>query len=918
MGVDGMRLDAVPYLYEREGTNCENLPETHEFLRSLRRHLDEKFRNRMLLAEANQWPEDSVAYFGDGDACHMAFHFPIMPRLFMSLHMEDRYPIIDILDQTPAIPDNAQWALFLRNHDELTLEMVTDEERDYMYRVYAHDPQARINLGIRRRLAPLLGNDRRRVELMNGLLFSLPGTPVLYYGDEIGMGDNFYLGDRNGVRTPMQWSADRNAGFSRANPQRLYLPIVIDPEYHYETVNVEAQEQNPHSLLWWTKRLIALRKRFQAFGRGSIEFLHPSNRKVLAFLRVYHDEHILIVANLSRFVQYVELDLSRYRDQVAVELFGGTEFPPIGDLPYLLTLGPHAFYWFQLQPQRQEITVRTPDEQLTRIAIDGDWRTLFEDDGRALEQAFRDFLPRQRWFGGKARRIREVAVADVIPIRDTSAVLSMVQVEYTEGDPERYNVPISTVTGEDAARIRRDASNSVIAVLTAPLGEPKDEDHHDAILVDAAGEPSLRRALLETIRRRRRMRGDRGHVSSGRTRALKSLLKDSEEGPASSVAPWEQSNTSFLYDKQLVLKLFRRLGDGLNPDLEIGRFLTDRAGFEHSPPVAGHITYDADGNEPVTLAVLQGFVANEGDAWQFTLDEVERYFERVLIHRRTAGAEIQVPDEPLLHLATLELDQATADIVGTYLEAARIIGERTAQLHRALSSSDDPAFAPEPFTRLYQRSLYQSLRAQCTLAFSELASAIPGLAKDMAGEAEQVLKLKNRALQRLRVIADRKLKAQRIRCHGDYHLGQLLWTGRDFVIVDFEGEPARPVGERRIKRSPLRDVAGMLRSFHYAAATVFKNRIVEQLGGPADVASVAPWADYWYRWTSATFLRSYLAGMEGTTLLPSTQEEIGILLDAYLLDKAFYELRYELHNRPNWTWIPIQGVQQVLSMPPGS
>ncbi len=284
-GVDGLRLDAIPYLYEREGTNGENLPETHAFLKRLRRHVDERFADRMLLAEANQWPEDSVAYFGEGDECHMAFHFPLMPRMFMALRMEDRYPILDILAQTPDLPETAQWALFLRNHDELTLEMVTDEERDYMYRVYAADPQARINLGIRRRLAPLLGNNRRRIELMNGLLFSLPGTPVIYYGDEIGMGDNVYLGDRNGVRTPMQWSSDRNAGFSRADRQRLYLPVITDAEYHYEAVNVDAQQANPQSLLWWMRRIIALRKRHPAFGRGSLRFLHPGNRRILAFVR---------------------------------------------------------------------------------------------------------------------------------------------------------------------------------------------------------------------------------------------------------------------------------------------------------------------------------------------------------------------------------------------------------------------------------------------------------------------------------------------------------------------------------------------------------------------------------------------------------------------------------------------------------
>src|SRR5437773_7714019 len=355
LGVDAFRLDAIPYLYEREGTTCENLPETHVFLKKLRARLDALHPGKMLLAEANQWPEDSRPYFGDADECHMAFHFPVMPRMYMSLAQEDRFPIIDIMAQTPAIPENCQWAMFLRNHDELTLEMVTDEDRDYMWRTYAADRQARINLGIRRRLAPLMQNHRGRIHLMNGLLFSFPGTPIVYYGDEIGMGDNIYLGDRNGVRTPMQWSADRNAGFSRSNPQQLYLPAIIDPQYHYEQVNVDVQQSSPYSLLWWMKRLIATRRRFRAFGRGTMEFLYPENRKILAFVRRFEDETILIVANLSRLVQVFELDLSQFHGMVPVELSGGTHFPEITDRPYFLNLSPFAFYWFALEKQRVEV-----------------------------------------------------------------------------------------------------------------------------------------------------------------------------------------------------------------------------------------------------------------------------------------------------------------------------------------------------------------------------------------------------------------------------------------------------------------------------------------------------------------------------------------------------------------------------------
>ncbi len=351
LGLDGFRADAVPYLYEREGTICENLPETHEFLHQLRRMVDEEYPGKILLAEANQWPSDVVAYFGTEQApeFHMAFHFPLMPRMFMAMRQESRTPIVEIMESTPRIPENCQWAIFLRNHDELTLEMVTDAERDYMYFEYAKDPRMRLNLGIRRRLAPLLENGRRQVEMMNSLLLSMPGTPVLYYGDEIGMGDNIYIGDRNGVRTPMQWSIDRNAGFSRADWAKLYLPVIMDPVYGYQAVNVEAQNRTPTSFLNWMRRLIAVRKRYQAFGRGSIRFLYPENLKILVYLREYHDQTLLCVVNTSRFVQYVEMDLSEFNGWKPVELIGEIPFPSIGDLPYFLTLGPHTFYWFRLE-----------------------------------------------------------------------------------------------------------------------------------------------------------------------------------------------------------------------------------------------------------------------------------------------------------------------------------------------------------------------------------------------------------------------------------------------------------------------------------------------------------------------------------------------------------------------------------------
>ncbi len=349
LGVDGFRLDAVPYLVERDGTNCENLPDTHVIIKAVRAHMDRAYPGRMLLAEANQLPADVQAYFGTGDECHMAYHFPVMPRMFMALHLEDRHLIADVLEQTPAIPDTCQWALFLRNHDELTLEMVTEDERDYMYLAYSLDPQAKLNIGIRRRLAPLVGNDRRRIELLVGLVFSFPGTPIVYYGDEIGMGDNLYLGDRNGMRTPMQWTGDRNGGFSRADPERLYSPVIMDPVYGYQGLNVEAQESDTSSLLHWMRNMIRLRKQFKIFGRGTMEVLEPANGRILAYVRRYRDDIVLCVANLSRSVQPAELDLSAFAGLIPVEMLGYTEFPAIGATPYFLTLGPYGFYWFELQ-----------------------------------------------------------------------------------------------------------------------------------------------------------------------------------------------------------------------------------------------------------------------------------------------------------------------------------------------------------------------------------------------------------------------------------------------------------------------------------------------------------------------------------------------------------------------------------------
>ncbi len=911
LGVDGLRLDAIPYLYERENTNCENLPETHAFLRKLRGHVDAKFQDRMLLAEANQWPEDAVPYFGSGDECHMSFHFPIMPRLFMALHMEDRFPIIDILEQTPGIPDNAQWALFLRNHDELTLEMVTDEERDYMYRVYAHDLKARINLGIRRRLAPLLGNDRRRIELMNALLFSLPGTPIVYYGDEIGMGDNFFLGDRNGVRTPMQWSPDRNAGFSQANPQRLYLPVIIDPEYNYETINVEGQRNNQHSLLWWMKRLIALRKRHKGFGRGTIEFLSPSNRKVLAFIRHYEDEHLLVVANLSRFVQYVELDLAAYKGMVAVELFGRTDFPPIGDLPYLLTMGPHSFYWFSLEaPEgRGGVAVASADQQpLPSLTVRGSWDAVLRGEARAaLERCLPAYLPARRWFGGKALTIKGARFTEqvTVPTGNGPAYLTFVHVDYADAGPETYILPLGFATGAQAQHLREVAPQAMIAELQV---RGKDGDV-EGVLFDAVEDGDVTLTLLDYIGRRRSMKGTAGEVVATPTRSYRELRGAADKVLQPSILKAEQSNTSINYGHQLLLKLYRRLQEGLNPDLEIGRFLTERTSFRHISPVAGSLEYRRSKGEPITLGILQAFVPNEGDAWAYTLDEVQRFFD----HALTLPPEIPLPEGTLLQLTHTEPSPLARELLGAHLETARLLGQRTAELHLALASElEDPDFAPEPLSALYQRSLYQSMRNLNGKVFRLARDRLKHLSESTAEPVRRAIALEDRILALFKKILDRKISATRIRCHGDYHLGQVLYTGKDFVIIDFEGEPARSLAERRRKRSPLQDVAGMVRSFHYAAHTVLAHHVAGRLTHEQSLPLVEPWAQFWYRWASSAFLKSYLRHAGDASFVPAVDEEREALLNAFLLEKSVYELGYELNNRPDWVHIPIRGIEDLL------
>ncbi len=911
LGVDGLRLDAVPYLYEREGTSCENLPETHAFLKQIRQHIDAKYGDRMLLAEANQWPEEAVSYFGagKGDECHMAFHFPLMPRIFMAVRMEDRVPLVDILEQTPPIPETSQWALFLRNHDELTLEMVTDEERDYMYRVYANDVRARINLGIRRRLAPLLDNDRKRIELLKMLLFSLPGTPVLYYGDEIGMGDNTFLGDRNGVRTPMQWSSDKNAGFSRASPQALYLPVIIDPEYHYETVNVEAQQRNTYSLLWWVKRMLVLRQRLKALGQGTLEFLQPENRKILAFVRRHGTETILVVANLSRFAQPAELDLAAFKDAVPVELFGRTEFPPITDKPYFLTLSPHAAYWFSLEPRR------APDGELAaavaaceKILVGADWTEVLRAKSRErLETCLPAYLQHRRWFGGKGRPIKSVHIKEGVelPLDSERVVMATLLVDYVHGDPEEYLLPLTFATGEAAEAVQREYPQLVVARVQFKTSGA------EGIVHDAAASKACGAALLDAMARRRDFKGVGWELHAACTPALRALRGDPSVPLEPSLGKAEQSNTSVLFGDKFIYKMFRRLESGTNPELEVGRFLTAKQ-FPNVPPVAGWLEYRRKNGERVSLGILTALIANAKDAWPYTLDMLGRYFERVRSRTEESPA-VPAVDGSLLSLAARDVPDSVSDMIGTYLELARLLGQRTGELHLALASdAENKDFAPEPFTPFYQRALYQSMRNLAVNNLQMLRRRLKTIAEPARPLAEKVLGLQDEILKRFRAVSQTRLTAMRIRCHGDFHLGQVLYTGKDFVIIDFEGEPARPLGERRIKRPPLRDVAGMIRSFDYATyAALFQELNLGNLHAE-QLPQLEPWTRFWQEWVSAVYLRAYLQAVEPGRLLPQGGEELELLLNAHLLEKVIYEVGYELNNRPDWVRIPLQGILQLL------
>jgi len=894
MGVDGFRLDAIPYLIERDGTSNENLRETHEVIKEIRARLDAKYPGRLLLAEANMWPEDVREYFGDGDECHMAYHFPLMPRMYMAIAQEDRHPVVEILAQTPDIPDNCQWAIFLRNHDELTLEMVTSRERDYMYSMYASDPRARINLGIRRRLAPLLENEMDRIKLMNSLLLSMPGTPVLYYGDEIGMGDNIFLGDRDGVRTPMQWTSDRNGGFSRADPQRLYLPPIQDPIYGFEAVNVEAQSREPGSLLAWTRRLLAVRSGSRAFGRGRFTMLHPGNRKVLAYVREHDDDVILCVANVSRIAQAVELELQAWKGRVPVEMMGRNPFPPIGDLPYLLTLPGHEFFWFRLaldaEPPRWHTERLALDDLPVLVLFDGwnsffrqrvvPWRIALAEKTRATleRQTLPRFVQRQRWYAAKSSLPGRVHVAEHAMLGGGGGEWLVALVD-VEGPPEpmRYFLPLA-IAFEDGEEERMRALGPVAVSKIR-------QQAHMGVLADAMGDVPFCRALVEFIGRGGQLKTEGGVLRGTPGTRFAERAGEALRGELPLQRLTTSSNSISLLGERLFLKAYRLLHSGVGVEVEMGRHLTDVAHYDGCVPVLGSLDWVARDGSVTTLALLQTQVANQGDAWGYFVDQLTRLLES---EERSAPAP-----------AAGELPESLRAVA----HRIEVLARRVAELHLALGRRSGHAdFEPEPVNAADVHGWVERVVAELDTTMAQLQRHVEGAGTAAHPLAAPVLRsqgvLRERAQRALQAAAS----GWKTRIHGDLHLQQVLVCQDDFLIIDFEGEPSRPMPQRRLRQSALRDVAGMLRSFDYV-----REAAVQSVG--AGDAVRARHALRWERLAREAFLATYRATVVAGGLYRDADFESALpLLDLFEIEKALYELRYELGNRPDWVGVPLAGL----------
>ncbi|WP_267268268.1 maltose alpha-D-glucosyltransferase [Pseudomonas protegens] len=897
MGIDGLRLDAIPYLIERDGTHNENLPETHDVLKQIRAEIDAHYPDRMLLAEANQWPEDTQLYFGqstngdDGDECHMAFHFPLMPRMYMALAQEDRFPITDILRQTPEIPAHCQWAIFLRNHDELTLEMVTDKERDYLWNYYAADRRARINLGIRRRLAPLMERDRRRIELLNSLLLSMPGTPTLYYGDEIGMGDNIYLGDRDGVRTPMQWSIDRNGGFSRADPASLVLPPIMDPLYGYQSVNVETQSGDPHSLLNWTRRMLAVRKQSKAFGRGTLKMLSPSNRRILAYTREYtgpdgKQEIILCVANVSRSAQAAELDLSAFAGMVPVEMLGGNAFPPIGQLSFLLTLAPYGFYWFVLAAENQmpswhvEPAQSLPD--FTTLVLKKRLEELLEAPSRTtLEHSvLPHWLPKRRWFAGKDSAIEQVQIAYGVGFGDPQHPVLLSEIEVTsDGQRQRYQLPFGLLGEEPLGS----ALPQQLAMARVRRGRQV------GLITDAFALDSFVRSVLQALQAQTRLDSAAGQIRFDGTELLAELglTGDSEVRYLSA----QQSNSSVVVGGSLVLKLIRRVEGGTHPELEMGAFLT-AAGFRHISPLLGSVVRRDEQGEDHLLMIAQGYLSNQGDAWEWTQNNLERAI-------RDEWAQAMSEQEQ--HYNAL----------GELEDFAGLLGQRLGEMHLLLAARDSPPdFAPQVSTLKDTQAWNRQVAAQVERGLQLLQQHQGELSPGDQKRVSRLLQHKTKILGHIQQLARQLVGGLRIRVHGDLHLGQVLVVKGDAYLIDFEGEPARPLAERRGKHSPYKDVSGVLRSFDYAAAMALETPAVEgaQMAEQARQRVVRRYLQE----ARQAFVQAYRLATASLAHEWQDPAAADAALVLFSLEKAAYELAYEAENRPTWLPVPLHGLVGLL------
>ena len=875
MGVDGLRLDAVPYLVEREGTSSENLPETHAILKHIRKVVDEHYPDRMLLAEANQWPEDIQEYFGAGDECHMVFHFPLMPRMYMAIAQEDRFPITDIIRQTPDPPQGCQWAVFLRNHDELTLEMVTDRERDYLWEVYAADRRARLNLGIRRRLAPLLENDRRRIELMNSLLLTMPGTPIIYYGDEIGMGDNLHLGDRDGVRTPMQWSSDRNGGFSRADPPSLVLPPVMDPVWGYQAVNVEAQWRNPHSLLNWLRRMLVERSRHKAFGRGSLRLLLPQNRKVLAYLREHEDDAILCVVNVSRSAQAVELELNEFAGRTPVELLGGTAFPRIGQLTYLLTLPPYGFYWFKLSkdepPPAWSTATATPFIEHRTIVLRGSLAQSLEHRARhELEgEILSVYVPERRWFQNKGSDLRKIEIAALAPMpgSEDDAIFCDIDVS-VDGERERYALPMA-IAWEDVPSCPFEVPLAFARARRA---------RRVGMLTDGFASSRFAHAILRGLAHEDTIRFGDGEIAFlPFGDAVKHIPDNVEiEWPGA-----EQTNSSLVVDRRVIIKLFRRVTLGIHPEPEMARVLTER-GFIGTPALIGEVVRRYKSGESAALAVVEAYLANQGDGARWTNEQLSRIIDE------QAVAPTSHP-----HYA-----------FESYWGFIDSLGRRVGEMHAVLGEpSDDPAFAPEKVDQTNVAAARNGSRAQLRAALRALLRTEDPerrrILADLTARRDHIMRL-------LSSLLASGLGSPRTRIHGDLHLGQVLVCGNDVAIIDFEGEPIRPLQERRAKRSPMRDVAGMVRSFDYAASIIERER--KLAAGAPGQARAHELLRAFRAIAEKRFLDAYGEG-RGRAL----DERERRVIEAFAIQKAAYEIVYESTNRPDWADIPLRGLAERIA-----